>query len=187
MLKLYGGSRSRAVIVAWYLEELQVPYEFVRLDMAQGAHRQADYLSINPMGKVPALVDGETVVWESGAILLYLADKYGHLPVDVGQRGQMYQWVLFSNATLVQALAQADKREVEMGKLLPPLQQILSDQDYITGTELSVADIALGAILGFAVQMFGLDLSPYPQIGAYLGRCGARLAFQKAMGGAPSP
>jgi glutathione S-transferase len=74
-----------------------------------------------------------------------------------------------------------------MGKLLPPLQQILSDQDYITGAELSVADIALGSILGFAVQMFGLDFSPYPQIGAYLERCAARPAFQKAMGGAPSP
>ncbi len=183
MLKLYGGSRSRAVIVAWYLEELAVPYEFVRLDMAQGEHRQADYLSINPMGKVPALVDGETVVWESGAILLYLADKYGHLPAEVGQRGQIYQWVLFSNATLVQALAPTDKREAEMGKLLPPLQQILSDQDYITGAELSVADVALGSILGFAVQMFGLDFSPYPAIRAYLDRCGARTAFQKAMGG----
>jgi glutathione S-transferase len=86
MLKLYGGTRSRAAIVAWYLEELAVPYEFVRLDMAAGAHRQPDYLAINPMGKVPALVDGETVVWESGAILLYLADKYGQLPADVRQR-----------------------------------------------------------------------------------------------------
>ncbi|APB35186.1 Glutathione S-transferase-like protein [Gloeomargarita lithophora Alchichica-D10] len=183
MLKLYGGTRSRAMIVAWYLEELQTPYEFVCLDMAAGAHRQADYLGINPMGKVPALVDGETVVWESGAILLYLADKYGHLPADVGQRGAIYQWVLFSNSTLVQALAQGDKREPEMGKLLPPLQQILSDQAYITGAELTVADVALGSILGFAVQMFGLDFSPYPAIGAYLQRCGGRTAFQKAMAG----
>jgi glutathione S-transferase len=183
MLKLYGGSRSRAMIVAWYLEELHIPYEFVRLDMAAGEHRQADYLAINPMGKVPALVDGETVVWESGAILLYLADKYGQLPGEVGQRGQMYQWVLFSNSTLVQALAQGEKREQEMAKLLPPLQQILSDREYLTGSELTVADVALGSILGFAVQMFGLDVSPYPAIGAYLQRCSGRPAFQKAMAG----
>lgn len=183
MLKLYGGTRSRAVIVAWYLEELGIPYEFVRLDMAQGAHRQPDYLSINPMGKVPAIVDDGVVVWESGAILLYLADKYGQLPAEVGQRGVMYQWVLFSNSTLVQALAQADKREQELAKLLPPLQHILSDQDYIVGNEFTVADVALGSILGFAVQMFNLDFSPYPAIGAYLQRCGQRPAFQKAMAG----
>jgi len=88
---------------------------------------------------------------------------------------------LFSNSTLVQALAQGEKREQEMGKLLPPLQQMLSDREYITGSELTVADVALGSILGFAVQMFGLDVSPYPAIGAYLQRCGERPGFQKAM------
>ncbi len=183
MLKLYGGTRSRAAIVAWYLEELAVPYEFVRLDMAAGAHRQPEYLAINPMGKVPALVDGETVVWESGAILLYLADKYGQLPTAVGQRALVYQWILFSNSTLVQALAQPDKREQELGKLLPPLEQILQDQAYITGATFTVADVALASILGFAVQMFGINLQPYPALNAYVQRCQERSAFQKAMGG----
>lgn len=187
MLKLYGGTRSRAAIVAWYLEELAVPYEFVRLDMAAGAHRQPDYLAINPMGKVPALVDGETVVWESGAILLYLADKYGQLPADVRQRAPLYQWVLFSNSTLVQALAQAEKRDQELGKLLPPLEQILRDQAYITGSALTVADVALASILGFAAQMFGVDMQPYPALAAYVQRCRERPAFQKAMGGIASP
>ncbi|MEN9264529.1 MAG: glutathione S-transferase family protein [Gloeomargarita sp. GMQP_bins_44] len=182
MLKLYGGTRSRAAIVAWYLEELQVPYEFVRLDMGAGDHRQPAYLAINPMGKVPALVDGDVVVWESGAILLYLADKYGQLPPTPAKRAELYQWVLFSNSTLVQALAQPpEKREQELGKLLPPLQQILSDRDYLTGSQLTVADVALASILFFATQMFGLEVSPYPAIAAYLQRCQHRAAFQKAM------
>lgn len=184
MLKLYGGTRSRAAIVAWYLEELGVPYEFVRLDMAAGAHRQPDYLAINPMGKVPAVVDDGVVVWESGAILLYLADKHGQLPATPGERARVYQWILFSNSTLIQALAQpGEKRDQELGKLLPPLQQILSDQDYIMGATLTVADVALASILGFAAQMFNLDLTAYPAIAAYLQRCQARSAWQKVMTG----
>ena len=74
MLKLYGGAFSRASIVQWYLEELAVPYEFVMLDMKAGAHLEPDYLTINPIGKVPAIVDGDVKLWESGGILLYLAD-----------------------------------------------------------------------------------------------------------------
>lgn len=57
MIKLYGGSRSRASIVQWYLEELAIPYEFILLDMKQGEHLQSDFLQINPFGKVPAIID----------------------------------------------------------------------------------------------------------------------------------
>ena len=75
MLKLYGGAPSRASIVRWYLEEVGVPYEFVKLDLQAGEHRQPEYLTINPIGKVPAIVDGDLQLWESGANLLYLAEK----------------------------------------------------------------------------------------------------------------
>jgi glutathione S-transferase len=76
MIKLYGGTFSRASIVHWYLEELEIPYEFVKLDMKAGEHLKPEFLAINPMGKVPAIADGDFILWESGAILLYLADKY---------------------------------------------------------------------------------------------------------------
>ena len=74
ILKLYGGARSRAAIIQWYLEELEIPYEVVLLDMQAGEHLRPDFLKINPMGKVPAIVDGDFRLWESGAILLYLAE-----------------------------------------------------------------------------------------------------------------
>ncbi|WP_338043216.1 glutathione S-transferase N-terminal domain-containing protein [Okeania hirsuta] len=73
MLKLYGGARSRASIILWYLEEIEADYEFITLDMQSGEHLKSDFLEINPMGKVPAIVDGEFKLWESGAILLYVA------------------------------------------------------------------------------------------------------------------
>ncbi|MBF2099183.1 MAG: glutathione S-transferase, partial [Gloeomargaritaceae cyanobacterium C42_A2020_066] len=62
MLKLYGSARSRAAIVRWYLEELAIPYEFVQVDMQAGAHRQPEFLALNPMGKVPVAVDGACTV-----------------------------------------------------------------------------------------------------------------------------
>jgi glutathione S-transferase len=76
MLKLFGGAFSRAAIVKFYLEELKLPYEFVMIDMQAGEHRKPEFLALNPMGKVPILMDGNFVLSESGAILLYLAQKY---------------------------------------------------------------------------------------------------------------
>ena len=85
MLKLYGGARSRASIVQWYLEELELPYEFVLLDMQAGEHLQPAFREINPFGKVPAIIDGNLRLWESGAILLYLAERYVKKPSKNGQ------------------------------------------------------------------------------------------------------
>ena len=98
MLKLYGGSHSRASIVQWYLEEIGVEYEFVLLDMEKQAHRQPDFLALNPMGKVPLIVDGDFKLWESGAILLYLAEKYEKHNYSLEERSILNQWILFANS-----------------------------------------------------------------------------------------
>jgi glutathione S-transferase len=181
MLKVYGGARSRASIVLWYLEELQAPYEFVMLDMQQGEHRQQPFLSINPFGKVPAIVDGEHQVFESGAILLYLADKYQKMPADLGQRGLIYQWVLFSNATLGQGIFNEATREQELIRMLTPLERRLQTQLYLLGNEFTVVDIAVGSLLYFIPVMLPVDLSPYPAVVAYLERLKGRPAFGKGM------
>src|SRR5690348_14205741 len=119
MLKLYGSTFSRAAIVHWYLEELGVPYEYVQLDMQAGAHRQPEFLAINPMGKVPAIVDGDFKLSESGAIILYLADKHGKMPDTPEKRGEIIQWVLFANATLATGIFVEANREREMPRLMP--------------------------------------------------------------------
>ncbi|MEW5855811.1 MAG: glutathione S-transferase family protein [Cyanobacteriota bacterium] len=182
MLKLYGGARSRASIVKWYLEELGVPYEFVLLDMQAGAHRQPEFLAINPMGKVPAIVDGDFKLWESGAILLYLAQKYGKMPATLEEQAQIIQWVIFGNATLGPGIFVEASREREMPKLLTPLNEILERQPFFLGEELTVVDVAVGSILAYIPMMLKLDLSEYPAIVTYIQRLSERPAFQKAMG-----
>jgi len=183
MLKLYGGARSRASIVQWYLEELGVPYEFILLDMQAGEHRQPEYLAINPMGKVPAIVDGDFQLWESGAILFYLAQKYGKMPPSLEEQAKINQWILFGNATLGPGIFVEASRERETPKLLTPLNQILEKQPFLLGDELSVVDVAVGSVLAYIPMMLKLDLSEYPAVVDYIKRISERPAFQKAMGG----
>jgi glutathione S-transferase len=183
MLKLYGGARSRASIVRWYLDELGVPYEFVVLDMAAGEHRQAAYLEINPVGKVPAIVDGEFKLWESGAILLYLAEKYGKTALSLEQRSILNQWILFSNATLGPGVFGEENREREMPRLMTMLNQLFEHQPFVLGEEFSAADVAVGSLLTFIPVMLQLDLSAYPAVLSYMQRISDRPAFQMAIGG----
>jgi glutathione S-transferase len=182
MLKLYGGARSRASIVQWYLEELSVPYEFILLDMAAGEHQQPEYLAINPMGKVPAIADGEMKLWESGAILLYLAEKYAPAPISLAERSVWNQWVLYANSTLATGLFVEASREKEVPKLLTALSKILAQSDYILGSEFTVVDAAVGSMLAYVPLMLPIDLTPYPLILDYIQRINQRPAFQKTIG-----
>jgi len=176
MTKLYGGARSRASIVKWYLEEIQAPYEFQLLDMQAGEHLQPDFLQINPFGKVPAIADGDFQLWESGAILLYLADKYEQVKT-LQERAIASQWVLFANATV------AESREKETPRLLSALNKVLENKHYLTGDNFSVADVAVGSILGYGILMLKLSYADYPAIDAYVKRISDRPAYKKAIVG----
>ncbi len=182
MLKLYGGNRSRASIIVWYLEELAIPYEFVKLDMQAGEHLQPEYLAINPIGKVPAIVDGNFQLWESGAILMYLADKYSKTLLTPEERGKIAQWVLFANATLGPGVFVEANREREMPRLMTPLQEIFAKQPFILGNEFTAADVAVGSMLAYIPMLLKLDLSAYPAVVNYIQQMTQRPAFQKSMG-----
>lgn len=183
MLKLYGGARSRASIVGWYLEELGLPYDFVLLDMQAGEHRQPAFLSINPLGKVPAIVDGEFKLWESGAILLYLRDKYGQPTLSVEERAHLNQWIMFANATLGPGVFIEAHRAESTPRLMSMLNQHLEQQPFMMGHEFTVADVAVGSLLAYIPMMLQLDLSEYPAVVDYIKRMTERPAFQKAIGG----
>lgn len=183
MLKLYGGARSRASIVQWYLEELGVPYEYVMLDMAAGEHRQPPFTEINPVGKVPAIADGDFKLWESGAILLYLAEKYDNPALSVEQRSILNQWMMYANATLGPGVFMEATRATETPRHMTMLNELFSRQPFVLGDEFSVADVAVGALLGYIPIMLKLDLSEYPAVVDYIQRMSQRPAYQKAIGG----
>ena len=118
-LTLYGGPRTRASMPRWYMEEKGIAYELVELDLRGNQHRQPDYLAVNPFGKLPALVDdahpgpdGKALkLFESGAILLHLAEHHAQEIDSAVHRSLTAQWLLFANATLAIAL---------FADLLPP-------------------------------------------------------------------
>jgi glutathione S-transferase len=106
-MKLYGFAPTRTIRALWALRELDVDFELVTVDLTKGEHRQPAFLAINPAGKVPVLVDGDLVLTESVAIVLYLAEKYrekGLLPTDLPARAEVYRWLLFTATELEQPL-----------------------------------------------------------------------------------
>src|SRR4051794_3745039 len=101
MLKLYYVPRTRAVRARWMLEELGVPHELHRVDLANGEHRSPEYLArVHPLGHVPVLVDGETAIFESAAIIAYLADRFPEKQLAPApgspERGPYYQWMFYA-------------------------------------------------------------------------------------------
>jgi glutathione S-transferase len=182
MLKLYGATRSRAAIVRWYLEELKVSYEFIELDMGNGEHRKPQFLNINPMGKVPAIEDNGFYLWESGAILLYLAEQYESEPLTPQKQAILNQWILFANSTLSIGIFIESNRENEMPKLFPPLNHHLTQHNYLVDDQFSAADVAVGAYLAYMPRMLQLDFSEYPAIAKYVENLSQRPAFKTGMG-----
>jgi len=171
------------------MEERGIPYTWQFVDMEAGEHRQDPYLAINPFGKVPALVDedpalpgGRVQLFESGAILLYLAERFGGECQTAAERGLAQQWVLFANATLATALFVPSNREREFPRLMEVLDRKLADGP-LMGGDWGVADCAVNAYLAYLPIFFPqIDLSPYPQVQATIAATQQRAAYQRVMG-----
>ena len=194
-LTLYGGARSRASMPRWYMEEKEIPYTWAQLDMEAGEHRAEPFTNINPFGKVPALVDddpalpaGRLQLFESGAILLYLAERYGQEfngdpAAASAQRALAQQWILFANATLATALFVPSNREREFPRLMEVLDHKLADGP-LMGQSWSVADCAVNAYLAYLPIFFPqIDLTPYPAVQATIAATQGRAAYQRVMAG----
>eukprot|EP00882_Tetradesmus_deserticola_P012388 GHRQ01013129.1.p1 GENE.GHRQ01013129.1~~GHRQ01013129.1.p1 ORF type:complete len:175 (+),score=85.24 GHRQ01013129.1:132-656(+) len=144
--------------------------------MKEKQHKSEQFMKVNPFGKVPALQDGELSLFESGALLTYLADKYGQLatPED---RAKASQWVLFANSTLANSVFVEQFREKSMPIVMGNLDSVLASREYLEGGAFSVSDVAVGAYLLYIPAFFPqLDLSPYPNVVAYMQRLAARPA-----------
>jgi glutathione S-transferase len=192
-LTFYTNPMSRGRIIRWMLEEVGEPYETVVLDYG-GSMKGAEYLSINPMGKVPAIKHGDVVVTEAAAICAYLADafpKAGLAPPSGSKlRGPYYRW-LFYGAGPVEAMAgnhalgvvvPDDKRGMvgygSREAVMDALEKAVAGREYLVGDSFTAADLYVGAQIGWGLQ-FG-TIEKRPAFEAYLGRIASRPAALRA-------
>jgi glutathione S-transferase len=192
MIKLYWSPRSRSFSAIWLMEETGLPYERVLTDISTGAQKAPDYLKINPMGKVPALTDGDASLGEAAAICAYVADRYPETrlapAVTDPRRARYLQWLFFGPSCIEPAIIQIfTKIEVPTStaawgsstQVFDVLDAALAEGPWILGEDFSAADIVIGSGLNFAVRLFKMVPSR-PSFDAYIARCMARPAFQRA-------
>ncbi|HEY5722138.1 MAG TPA: glutathione S-transferase family protein [Allosphingosinicella sp.] len=192
-LTLYTNPMSRGRIARWMLEEVGEPYETVLLEYGT-AMKGADYLAVNPMGKVPAIRHGDTVVTEAAAICAYLADAFPEKglapPVGDPARGPYYRWMFFAAGPVESAvtgkslglLAPAEKKMMagygSFEETIDALEQAVSGSDYICGDRFSAADVYVGSQIGWGM-MFG-SIEKRPAFEDYFGRISRRPAAIRA-------
>ena len=192
MMRLYGIGPSRWLRVQWALGELDVDCEYLPVNLQKGEHLAPEFLRLNPAHKVPVLVDGDLVLTESAAIVLYLAEKYpdkGLMPADLAARAQVYRWTMFAMTELEQPLWRIakqtflypeDKRlpaDIELARgdfkdMASVLEKHMQGREFVVGNAISVADCVTVYALDWA-DMAGL-LEGFPNLSAYLARMYAR-------------
>lgn len=188
---LYYHPWSRAANVVWMLEEVERPYELRLVDIMKGAQKQPDVLAINPMGKLPILDDEGTVVTESAAIGLYLADRYayGRLSpkADDAARGTYLRWSLFAPSVIepgtAAKAAKWEYKESQAGwgshdAMLTAMESALAKGPFVLGDTFSMADIIFGGTIRFMLMVKSID--ERPSFKAYAERLAARPALQRA-------
>lgn len=195
-MKLYWCENTRASRMVWMLEELGQPYERVRVDIRGGEtgenRNDPDFKAASPMGKVPAFVDGPIKLWDSGAMCLYLADKYPEAGLTVAPddpaRGEFLQWLMFTNAVIEPAMVEKfmelppKKERYGHGSfegMIAVLENGLKGKDWLMGERFTAADVLVGSSV-HAIDQFGL-LPVNPTLQSYVARCRIRPALQKAL------
>ena len=197
-LKLYGAPQTRAVRVAWLLEELELRYELISVRFIPTTDKF--FIQDTPTGKIPTLADGEVVISESDAIIEYLLERYGKgrlAPArDDPKRAEFLQWFHFAESTgfapigiVVWLTRYRDDAsyhsellrdaKVRVQTTLAPLADRLVDRQYLMGDTFTAADVMLGFTVGAAASL-GL-LEKEPVLREYLGRLQQRAAFERAI------
>jgi len=203
-IKLYSWPMSSGTRIAWALEELALPYQYVSLDAKKQEHRSPKMLAVNPHGKVPALADGELRLFESGAILLYLGNRYGApkglWPEPKGQaHADAVCWTVWAmteiGTYMMQYLyhgldspvsykpedrskAAAAYNRAQLDRLLDALETRLEGRDCLMGG-FTLVDVAAASWLLLGTQL-GLPLEDHPRVVAWCKRCAERPAFKRA-------
>ena len=188
---LFHHPHSRAATVVWMLEELGIDYTLSHVDLRAGAQRSAAFLAVNPMGKLPTLVDGPTVITEAAAIAMYLADRHalGRLApaLDDPQRATYLRWILYAPSVIEPGcMAHAGGWEVQASSagwgrwddMLQTIRSAIGEGPWLLGERFTMADVVFGGTVSWMVG-FGL-LPKDPAMVDYVARLGARPAKQRA-------
>jgi glutathione S-transferase len=198
-LNIYGVARSRAFRTLWMAGELGLDYEHVKVDFATGETRTPAHLALNPNGHVPVIDDDGFILWESMAINLYLAKKYGAgrlYPTRLEDEARAWQWsfwgmteierpvltALFNRAILPEDKrdpAAADAAEKSLAAPLKVLDGGLGPTLYLLGDHFTVADLNVASILAWA-RPAQIDMSPFPKVAEWLKNCAERPAARAA-------
>jgi glutathione S-transferase len=199
MIKVLGRKTSGNVQkVVWLLEELEIPYERQDYGRQFNNTQSDDYLRLNPNGKVPTLVDGDTVIWESNTILRYIAAKSGHrlYATDLAARSRIERWMDWQLATLDQPYlaifreaknppdqrsAQFPQNVATLGQTLAILERGMDGAKWVAGGEMTIADICLGPVVHRCFN-FGVELPALKNLRRWREEIAKRPAFQKATG-----
>lgn len=207
MIDLYSFPTPNGLKASIMLEEVQLPYNVHLIHIGKGDQQTPAFLAVNPNGKIPAIVDHEgpdgkpITIFESGAILIYLAEKTGKLlSSEPRQRYETLQWLMFQMAGLGPFLGQLnhfvkfapekvpyaiDRYTKEGNRLMTVLNERLAKNEYLAGGEYSIADVASYAWVKSRQDMG--DFEAFRHVAAWLDRVGARPAVQRGMQIPPRP
>ena len=196
MIELYGMSSPNVLKVVILLEELGLDYRFIHVDVFAGEQFQESFQALNPNGKVPVLVDAEAgeTIFESGAILMYLAEKYGRfLPASGAARYDVLKWLMLQVSTVGPLLGQmnhfkmyaSEGNDYSLGRYSREAQRIyrllddrLKAEEWLAG-EYSVADIATYPWTDY-LERHGFEMTDFPGIARWRGAIEGRGAVQRA-------
>lgn len=191
-MKVFWAPQTRSTRAVWMLEEAAIDYDMEFVDLRSRDRKDsAEFLAASPMGKVPAISDGDATMSESAAICIYIADRYcsGTLApmLDDPLRGKFLYWTFFTPAVVEPAMAEKYS-EVEPNKsrngwgdfdlMIKTFDDGLEGNEWILSDNFTAADVMLGSSVVF-MRMFEM-LPDNRNIGAYADRCLARPAFQQA-------
>jgi glutathione S-transferase len=191
-MKLYYWPKTRAFRALWMLEEMRVPYDLEFVNIRAGAQNDTAFNRVNPMCKLPALDDSGVCVAESGAVLLYLADRHPEtqlgVPLDDPQRGRFLQWMFFTGSCLEPAMAErmtgAQSNTVsfgwgDLGRVEHAIESALEEGPWLLGERFTAVDILAASTLQIAFMAKLIE--PQGVLFDYVERAVAREGYERAM------
>ena len=201
-LTFYYSPMSSATRVHWALEELGVPYEKVKVDLAAGDQRKPEYLALNPNGKIPLLVEDGVPIFESLAILVYLGERFGVekglYPALGPQRAEALKWMAWAAVTLSEAVGRiirnasdrfpaeqrnekaAEQAKKDLLEMWGVIDHALAGKEYLVGDRFTLADLAVAGFVMISGR-FGVDLGSLKNVQAWSARAMSRPAIGRVM------